>query len=183
MTVKLVWRSWKTWLGAALGLVLAVDLALAGYLWRTSYEQPQELRARRDALALDAKKLHADVDRGNKIRASLPQARKDCDTFYQQSFLDSVTGYSKIEADLSDNASKSGVKVSSYTFKQKEVKDRGVTEVDMTMTLDADYPAILQFINGLEKSRNFYLLDSLHLSSVTSGGIRLDLDLHTFFRT
>jgi Tfp pilus assembly protein PilO len=183
MTLKLAWQSWKTWVGAALGLVLALDLALAGYLWHASSEQPEELRARRDALALDAKKLHADVERGNKIRISLPQARKDCDTFYQQSFLDSVTGYSKIEADLSDIATKSGVKVSGYAFKQKEVKDRGVTEVQLSMNLDADYPAIIQFINGLERSKNFYLLDSLHLSSVTTGGIRLDLDLHTFFRT
>jgi hypothetical protein len=183
MTLRPTWQSWKTWIAAALGVVLALDLALAGYLWHASSEQPQNLRLQRDALALEAKKLHADVDRGNRIRTSLPQAKKDCDAFYQDSFLDSSTGYSRIEADLSDIANKSGVRVSGYTFKQREVKDRGVTEVGMTMSLDADYPAIIQFINGLEQSKNFYLLDSLHLTSVTAGGIRLDLDLHTFFRT
>lgn len=53
----------------------------------------------------------------------------------------------------------------------------------MNMDLDAEYPAIIQFINGLERSKNFYLLDSLRLTSASTGGIRLDLDLHTFFRT
>jgi Type II secretion system (T2SS), protein M subtype b len=183
MTLKIAWQSWKIWVGAALGLVLVLDLALAGYLWHASFEQPQALRVQRDALALQAKKLRADVDRGGKIRALLPQAGKDCDTFYQESFLDSLTGYSRIEADLGDIASKSGVKIAGYTFKQKEVKDRGVTEIQMTMNLDADYPAIIQFINGLERSKNFYLLDGLHLTSVSTGSIRLDLDLHTFFRT
>ena len=183
MTMKLTWQGWKTGVGAALGLVLLLDLVLAGYLWHASSEQPETLRMQRDALALQAKKLHADVERGNKIRASLPEAGKQCDAFYQQSFLDSSTGYSRVEADLGEIASKSGVKISGYTFKQKDVKDRGVTEIHLTMNLDAEYPAIIQFVSGIERSKNFYLLDSLHLTSATTGGIRLDLDLHTYFRT
>ena len=88
-------------------------------------------RRTRPALALQAKKLRADVSRGEKIRASLPQAGKDCDNFYQQSFLDSPTGYSRIEGDLDAIATKSGVKISGYTFKQKVIKDRGVTEIEI----------------------------------------------------
>jgi len=183
MTVKIAWQSWKIWAGAALGILLALDLALAGYLWHASSQQPQQLRAERDRLALQAKKLHADVERGEKIRASLPAAGKECDAFYQQSFLESATGYSRIESDLDDIAAKSGVKIAGFTYKQKEVKDRGVTEIQITTNLDEDYPSIIQFINGLERSKNFYLLDSLHLASASTGGIRLDLDLHTFFRT
>jgi hypothetical protein len=183
MTIRTKWQAWKVSVGVALALVLAVDLALAGYLWHASYQEPQSLRGQRDVLALQAKKLKADVDRGDKIRASLPQAGKDCDAFYQQSFLDSPTGYSRIESDLGEIATKSGVKISGYTFKQKELKNRGVTEIQITTDVDADYPAVIQFINGLERSKNFYLLDSLHLTSVSTGGIRLDLDLHTYFRT
>ncbi|HXA78907.1 MAG TPA: GspMb/PilO family protein [Candidatus Acidoferrales bacterium] len=170
-------------MGVVLALVLAADLALAGFLWRASYQEPLSLRGQRDLLALQAKKLKADVDRGDKIRASLPQVGKDCDAFYQQSFLDSPTGYSRIESDLGEIATKSGVKISGYTFKQRQLKNRGVTEIQITTDVDADYPAVIQFINGLERSKNFYLLDSLHLTSVSTGGIRLDLDLHTYFRT
>jgi hypothetical protein len=183
MKLRTTWPAWKIAVGAALALVLALDLGLAGYLWRMSSEQPVERKVERDKLELQAKKLRADVDRGEKIRASLPQAGKDCDNFYQQSFLDSSSGYSRIESDLGEIASKSGVRITGYTFKQKEVKDRGVTQIDITTDLDADYPAVIQFINGLERSKNFYLLDGLHLTSVSTGGLRLDLDLHTFFRT
>jgi len=100
MTIRTKWQAWKVSVGAALALVLAADLALAGYLWRASYQEPLALRGQRDLLALQAKKLKADVDRGDKIRASLPQAGKDCDAFYQHSFLDSPTGYSRIESVL-----------------------------------------------------------------------------------
>lgn len=177
------WRTWKLWVGIALAVILALDIGLGAYLWHGSLQEPQALRAERDRLALQAKELRADVSRGEKIRASLPQAGKDCDSFYQQSFLDSPTGYSQIEGDLDAIATKSSVKISGYTFKQKVIKDRGVTEIEITTTLDADYPAVIQFINGLERSKNFYLLESLRLTSASTGGLRLDLDLHTYFRT
>src|SRR5579862_8285713 len=183
MTLKPTLQAWKLGVGIALALVLAADLGLAAYLWHMTSEQPLDLQVERDKLALEAKKLRADVDRGEKIRASLPAAGKDCDNFYQQSFLDSSTGYSRIESDLGEIAGKSGVRISGYTFKQKDVKDRGVTQIQITANLDADYPSVIQFINGLERSKNFYLLDGLRLAAVSGGGLRLELDLHTFFRT
>lgn len=182
MTLNGNWRSWKKWTGIALAGLLAVDLALLSFLWQASREGPQAMRARRDRLAVQAKLLRADVDRGEKVRASLPQAGKDCDTFYHQAFLDASTGYSQIEADLGAIASKAGVRTSGFSFKQKEIKDRGVTEIGISTNVEADYPAVIQFINGLERSKNFYLLDGLQLASATAGGIRLELELHSYFR-
>ena len=176
------WQRWKKWVGIALCVLLAADLGLASFLWAAAREGPQAMRARRDRLASQAKLLRADLDRGEKIRTSLPQAGKDCEAFYRKAFLDSSTGYSQIEADLSAIASKAGVKASGFTFKQKDVKDRGVTEISISTNVEADYPAVIQFINGIERSKNFYLLDGLHLASATAGGIRLELQLHTYFR-
>ena len=51
------------------------------------------------------------------------------------------------------------------------------------MSSEADYPAVIQFINGLERSKYFYLLDDLQLGSASSGAIRLQIGLHTYFRT
>lgn len=177
------WTTWKKAIGAALALLLLADLALIFFLWRASKQGPEALRADRDRLTLQAKLLRADVQRGEKIRVSLPQAGNDCDSFYNQSFLDARTGYSQIEADLDSIAAKAGVKTPGYSFKQKEIKDRGVTEISISTSVDADYPAVIEFINGLERSKNFYLVDGLHLSSANAGGIRLDIELHTYFRT
>ena len=177
------WQSWKKWTGIALGLLLLADGALAGYLWQLNQQGPEEIRAQRNRLATQAKLLKADVARGEKIRASLPQVKKSCDAFYSQSFLDRITGYSDIEADLDSIAAKAGVKTSGFSFKQKELKDRGVTEISIETSVDSDYPAVIQFINGLERSKYFYLLDDLQLASATTGGIRLQIGLHTYFRT
>jgi len=181
--MKSNWHTWKKLVGVGLGLLLAADVALIVFLWRSAHEGPEAMRVQRDSLAAEAKLLQADVKRAQAIRAALPQVGKDCDTFYQQSFLNGATGYSDIDQDLAAIAAKAGIKTSGFAFRQQEVKGRGVTEISIGTSVDADYPAIIQFINGLERSRNFYLLDDLRLNSATAGGIRLDISLHTFFRT
>src|ERR1700690_1559263 len=177
------WQSWKKSTGIALALLLLADGALAGYLWQLNREGPDEIRAQRDRLAIQAKLLKADVARGQKIRASLPRVKKNCDAFYNDSFLDRITGYSDIETDLDSIAAKAGVKTSGFSFKQKEVKNRGVTEISIETSVEAGYPAVIEFINGLERSKYFYLLDELQLGSASTGAIRLQIGLHTYFRT
>jgi hypothetical protein len=53
----------------------------------------------------------------------------------------------------------------------------------MGMTVEGPYPALLQFISGIERSKNFYFLNQLQLNAAGPNGIRLQLDLHTYFRT
>ena len=177
------WPTWKKAIGIALCVLVTVDAGLVVLLWRNSLRGPEEMRLDRDRLAIEAKLLHADVGRGEKIRASLPQVGKDCDAFYNQSFLAASTGYSEIDNDLSAIALKAGVRTTGFAFGEKEVQGRGVMEVTITTSVEADYPALIAFINGLEISKHFFLVDELHLSSASVGTIRLDIQLHTFFRT
>ena len=176
------WRTWKVVVGVALGMLLLADAALIFVIWQSSREGAESVRAQRDRLALQAKLLKADVERGEKIRASLPRIGKDCDSFYQDKFQSSGTGYSTIVADLGELTTKAGLKSSGLGFQQKEVKDHGVIEIGIKTSVQGDYPAIIRFISDLEHSKNFYLLDNLHLDSASSGGIRLNLDLRTYFR-
>jgi hypothetical protein len=176
-------QAWKTWTLAGLVLLLVADVALGAFLYEINRQGPEEMRLQRDRLALQARLLKADIVRGQKIRGSLPQVGKDCDAFYKQSFLDPITGYSDIETDLDSIAAKAKVKTSGLSFKQQEVRDRGVTEIAIGTTVDADYPAIIDFINGLERSKYFYLLDDVQMTPVAAGGIQLQIGLHTYFRT
>src|SRR5580704_5079668 len=175
---------WKKYVTAALSLLFAVDIALAVFIWQGGREGPEAKRRQRDRLELQAKLLKADVARGEKIKASLPQVGKDCDGFYQSDFLPAPTGYSAVVADLTEITRKAGLKTGSVTFAQKDLKDHGVTEIIVKTTVEGEYPALIEFIHALERSKNFYLLDNLSLASAGSTpGIKLNLDLRTFFRT
>jgi len=183
MNINKTWRTRKILVVVALGVLLLADAALIFVIWQTSREGAESTRVQRDRLALQAKLLKADVERGDKIRASLPRIGKDCDSFYQEKFQSSGTGYSTIVADLGALTTKAGLKSSGFGFQQKEVKDHGVIEIGIRTSVQGDYPAIIRFISDLEHSKNFYLLDNLHLDSAGTGGIHLSLDLRTYFRT
>jgi hypothetical protein len=183
MTAGHASQNWKKWIRIALAVPLVLDLALAVYLWQGGHGNPREIRADVGRLTMEAKLLKADVDRGERIRASLPQAGKDAESFYQESFLDASTGYSRIESDLGTIAAQAGVRTSGFAFKQKQTQEAGVTQISVTTSLQADYPAMVKFINGIERSKNFYLLDQMQLNSVSTGGLSLQLELHAFFRT
>jgi hypothetical protein len=178
-----LWPAWKKGVAAALSLLVVADLALVLVLWQIGREGPQAMRSRKVSLTERARLLRADVERGQKIRVSLPQAGRECDVFYNKAFFDSSTGYSQIEADLNSISKAAGVQTSGLSFKQTEVKGRGVTEIHVSTKVTADYPSLMRFINGIERSQDFYLLDGLTLHSGKSGLVDMDLDLHTYFRT
>lgn len=182
--MNISWPVLKKWITVLLAVVFAADLALVYVLWQSSREGAEALRAQRDRLEIQAKLLKADAQRGEKIREAISGEGKEYDSFYRSAFLGATDGYSAIEQDLGDIASKANLKSSGITFQQKDVKGRGVAEIQISDTVQGDYPAIIQFINGLERSKYFYLLSDLKLDSAsTGGGIRLHLELRTYFRT
>jgi Tfp pilus assembly protein PilO len=176
------WHIWKAVIGVTLGVLFVADLVLGGFLYWQSQQTPSQSYAQAQALKTQAMKLQADVQRGEKIRASLAGAGAECDKFYENTFLDSATGYSDVQADLSSIALKAGLHASTVSFKPKDYPGRGVTEITISESIEGDYPAILQFINGLEASTRFYLLRELTLDSASANSIRLKLELATYFR-
>jgi hypothetical protein len=179
------WTVWKKTIAVVLAVLFAADLALVYQVWQSSREGAGSLSAQRDRLKTQAALLKGDVTRGERIRQDLSGEGREYDTFYHVAFLPADSGYSTIEDDLGSIAAKANLRSSGISFKQKELKGRDVTEIDISDTVEGDYSAIIQFINGLEHSKNFYLLSNLRLQSPSTpgGGIRLQLDLQTYFRT
>lgn len=183
MNAKTGWARTKVVITAALGVLLALDIGLGIFLWHNSSESPEQLRAEILRLELQAKVRDAEVARGEKIRASLPRVGDQCDRFYEDAFLTRDTVYSAIESDLNSIANSASLRLSGTNFKESEVKNRGVTQLGISTEVEGNYAAIIHFINGLEQSKNFYLLNDLQLSSANAGAIKLQLHLRTFFRS
>jgi len=183
MTAKSHWKTTKTVVATVVGVLLAIDVGLGIFLWRTSRQSPAQARAEVERLTLQAKLRRAELVRGEKIRASLPQVGRDCDKFYETTFLDKASGYSALQSDLDSIAGKAGLRISARTYKETEVKNRGVTEIAISTDVEGNYSSIIQFIDGLQQSKNFYLLNNLSLASAKGGEIKLQLLLRTYFRS
>lgn len=175
--------NWKRWVRWGVGAVLILDAMLVFFLWRNSAADPKAQRAQRDTLAVQHRLLEADVRKALEIQNRLPTVQQECDRFVKSHLLDSAGAYSTVVDDLDKISKKARLQTSALTFKQDVLEKRGVTQLKVAAIVEGDYSSLVRFINGLERSENFYLLDNLTLqSSTTSGTIRLNLELRSYFR-
>jgi Tfp pilus assembly protein PilO len=169
-----------------LGVLLVADLALAGYSWQAS----TALRTPMAQLKDDSHKLdllNSDIERAERIRHDLPATVADCDRFEASSLLPSSTGDSAVTAELDELARKSGLQIQSLTLHHKSVPGRNLTQVDLDTAVDGDYTNIVRFMNNLQRSHNFYIVESLNLQAqgqgTGPGTMRIGLQMKTYFRT
>lgn len=168
-----------------LGLLIAADLGLGIYSWLLA-SAPHTPQSEFDAQNLQLKVLRGDIKSAEYIKDNMPATKKDCDKF-ESSLPSASTGYSLVTSELYDTAKKSGLQIVSLDFKQKEVENRGMAEVNMEAAISGDYASVVHFVNGLQRSQRLYIIDSLALGSDTqnkapTGSIRVDLHLRTYFR-
>jgi Tfp pilus assembly protein PilO len=164
-------------------LVIA-DVALAAYGWKLAAAP----RSEQDVVILTRNRdlLRADIKRAQDIRQKIPAIQKDCDQF-EHSLFPEGTGYSSVTAELDSIASKSGLQLENKALRQKEVKGRGLTELDMDATVSGSYVGVVRFLNALQRSSNVYAVEGLTAKSEFEqqggrGGVRVTLHIKTYFR-
>ena len=169
-----------------LTLLIFADVALGAYSWRLSSAPPIS-QAQRAQEVRQLQLLQAEIDRGREIRTDIPNIQKDC-VLFENSLFPASSGYSSVNSELDEIARKSGIRLDAVTSKQVEIDSRKMTEVAMEATVSGDYKKIIQFLNGVQRSKNVYAIDSLTLASDTAnqspaGFIKVAVHLRTYFRT
>lgn len=175
-------KHWKQRARVALVVVLAFDALLLYANWSSTDASSKAAAAQLAPLQAQKQLYGADVRRVSDIRGRLSDVQHNAENFYGDEFLARDSGYSTIIGDLNEISKTSGLRTTSVTFKERPLETRGVTEVTVNATVEGDYVSVVRFINGMERSDNFYLLDSLGLASSTGGSIKLNLQLRTYFR-
>jgi Tfp pilus assembly protein PilO len=168
-----------------LGELLLADLALAGFSWHSS----TALRTPMASLEAESHKLgllNSDIERAEKIRHDLPATIADCNRF-DGSLLPASAGNSAITAELDELARKSGVQVVSLGLRHKEIAGRNLTQVDLDTVVSGNYSNIVKFMNSVQRSKNFYIVESLNLQAeaqnISTSALRIGLHMKTYFRT
>jgi len=166
-----------------LGVLVLVDLILFGVLWQAAAEHPASAAKRLEQLREENRQVSEDVRRASAIRDDLPQVQKQCDSFLHETLRPSSGGYSAMVAELEKIAADAGLPPGTVSFRQKAPDKQGVIEVQINAGVEGSYPALVKFINGLERSKSLYLLDSISLNTGHDRAIRMNLLLRTYFRT
>jgi type IV pilus assembly protein PilO len=153
-----------------LNLVLAVRLFLA---WTTlhaaSADQLQQRQTAYRGLQLEMSPLH-----GLPQKVSL--SRTQADEFYRARF---PSTYSTISTSINDLATKNSVHLTNLAYTPTPAI-AGLAEVRMDASLSGEYAPLMHFINGLERSKTFFLISGLTLTGSQGGTVNLRLRLITY---
>lgn len=109
----------------------------------------------------------------------IPQAKREIAAFYQDRFPSS---YSAISTNLDKIAAESGVRVSSERYAQKDAEVPSLGRVEIEADVSGDYVPLAKFINALERSQLFFIIDGLDLGGEQTGGVRLHIKIETYLR-
>jgi type IV pilus assembly protein PilO len=165
----------------AVALLIAADVALAAYNWHLSNAPNTPVQQ----IELEKRKLkifRADVEAAEKSAADFPKTVKDCDKF-EANLPQAASASSTISAELGDISKKAGVQLTDIKFGDKQIEGRDITQREMDASITGEYTSVVKFLNGLQKSPNYYVVDSLDLATEASSPnlIRVKVHMRTFF--
>ena len=163
----------------AIGLLFLLDLGMAAYLLspegRSHAMREEEYSRLQNELQLKTKQL--EPLRG--MDTKLVKAGQDITSFYDQRL---PLETSAIAATLGDLASRNSVQLSNVKYEYVLAELPELQQVKIDARLTGDYPHMARFINSLERSRLFFLLDGVSLVEEQAGKVSLQLKLETYMR-
>ncbi len=168
------------WAGIALlGLVNLYLLIHLGVLWQRVQSGNDEAVAQQQ-LRLKAAEISARPLDG--LDAKLKKADLESDAFYAERL---PVSYSEIATELGAIARREHVNLSRVAYAQEPLTTQlsgPVTEVRMDAGLTGDYRGLVEFINGLERDKVFFVISGVTLTGQESGRVSLRLKLGTYLR-
>jgi len=187
-------RPWRRFLQGALAILVVVNA-----MFFVLALKPAGARAREQAemfrrLQSDLESRRVTVERLRKIVASLEEGSHQDAEFYRTKFLPKPTGFSIIMEELDKLAKANRVRKGGVNYALGEVRGRPeLNQVDVSTTLEGDYGNIVRFVNEVERSRLFLMIDNITVAGSDAPGagptsathprsVRLSLRLVTFFQ-
>jgi type IV pilus assembly protein PilO len=155
-----------------LNLVLGVRLFLAWSTLRAA--GPEQLQQRQ--IAYRALQLEMSPLRGLPQKVDL--SRTQADEFYAARF---PGAYSTISSAINDLATKNSVRLTNLAYSPRPALP-GLIELRLDASLSGEYAPLMHFINGLERSKSFFLITGLTLTGQQGGLVNLRLKLTTYLR-
>ena len=98
------------------------------------------------------------------------------DDFYKTRF----SAHDSDVAETLGNLSKvTGVKIETAKYKADDPEPVGLRRVEIEASIKGDYQPLMKFLNGLERSKVFFIVNSIGLAT-QNGPIQLEMKLETY---
>lgn len=175
-------KPWKRRVILGIAVLFAVDLLFFFAGVRPFRAVERRRLSLRDELRREHQEKARQIERLRNITAKLSVAREQADSFLHTRLLSQKTGYSAVIDELDAITATAAVRKGTVTFKGKPLEGLDLQEVGINTTVEGDYPSLARFVNRLEQSRRFFIIENLSLASAPNSPIiKLNLRLATYF--
>jgi type IV pilus assembly protein PilO len=169
-------RDTRRKLKIATGVMVGISLISGGLLFSplvgSKAARQQELLQLRAQLT--TKNRQVEPLRG--LDKKIPLASQQIDQFYEERF--SGRDSDLVEA-LGNLSKESGVKIESAKYNPGDPESVGLRRVEIDASIEGDYQPLIKFLNGLERSKIFFIVNSIDLAT-QNGPIQLRMKLETY---
>lgn len=166
-----------------LGLLLAANLVAAAFAFHLFDDSPEQAARQvldtRQQILQQLKKLNSARQLASKVEKGREQGTRFIDTYMTSR---RVT-YSTIINELYAKASESSIRPKDSSLAIDAIP--GTDALDMmtiTASFEGGYKNLLLFVNGLDKSKRFMIIESLAAAPQSNGLLQITLKLNTFVK-
>jgi Tfp pilus assembly protein PilO len=163
------------------GILLLVNLAVSVFLVLPQHNRVLDLESTnsglKNQLATEQRQLK---DLKNRVLV-LQESRKDMKDMYREYFLPRDEGVSVIRLELESLIQSLQIKRQEVTFKYSDLPEFGLQLFTLGVPVEGNYRSLRRFINSIERSKHFLMLDRVDLSTEkTADVLNLDFRISTY---
>jgi len=164
----------------ALIVLALVNIAALTYLLLPSRTDMTAQRQALNEAEQEAQRLTRTVAPLHDIGTKLKKADVDINDFYKNRL---ASRYSEVLDQIGKVASNSRVTIGAVTYKESPTTLPDLQLLEMQADISGPYADLVKFVNGLERSKIFFIINSVSLSGQKEGaGVRLTLRFETYLR-
>ncbi len=161
-------------------VLLVIAAGAIAWLLSPSGRSAAYLHDNYNQLRADYEAKLREIGPARNIDKRLAQAREQQTAFYAERV---PTGYAAISQALIDTAQENQVQVSAVKYEPKGTEIPGLQRVNIAADFTGDYGNEMKFINAMERSKMFFVIDSVDLAGAEGGKVRLQIHLETYLRS
>jgi type IV pilus assembly protein PilO len=153
-----------------LGVLLAANLVAAAVVFKPWASSIEELEQQESTLRQQVRQREVALERLRAIVNKVETARTDGDKFEQTYLLSKRSMASVLAQELVETAQKAGMRQKETTFSFEPVEGSDtLTKVTITGIYEGTYADLMHFLNGLDRSNRFLIIESLGAAPQQSG--------------
>jgi Tfp pilus assembly protein PilO len=172
------WREPRVLLRGIIGALLAANLAAAVIAFKPFGGGVEDLERQEAGLQQQLVSLHNRIAASKLLVEKMQKARRDRDEFLAKYVADARIGASTITDELNRISSEAGVKQLPVTFSPVDIEGSDTFKmITVSEGCEGNYQSLAKFINLVDRSPKFLIIESLSTSAPQQNGAALSVQL------